>query len=335
MHKVFWLFDFKVTEKWNDMWQSLWKQDNLQPLGLPRSKKKLFLNLIKGSKMALRVSKKDDIIFSWFDFQAVICFIIGKLTFRRRQIVALNVMCKFNNSFKGKLYALLYKWALSSNNFYATVTSKEYGNYLNKMLGINRSYIVIHDANEDKYPLKNKDEITPISNSVFMGGTSSRDWDFAFALAKAMPEVTFNFVMTESMYNKYKGMCLPNTNVKYAIPLNEFNELAVASTIIMMISTTEAPAGLMLLFLAAANNKFYITNYTATSCEYITNERGCILPKIIEEWKKAISYYLSHPNEANSKAKLLNAYIAENCSLEKYVEGMKLVCDCINSKLER
>ncbi len=332
MRKVFWLFDFNVTEKWNDMWQSLWKQDGLELIGLPRSKKRPFWNLIKASNMALRVSKKDDIIFSWFDFQAVVCFVIGKLTFRRRQIVALNVMCKFNNSFKGKIYARLYKWALSSDNFYATVTSREYGKYLNKLLGIHREYVVIHDANEAKYLLKDSDKPQPIPNSVFMGGTSSRDWDFAFEVARALPDVTFNFVMTEDMYSKFKDRCLHNTNVKYAVSLTEFNELAVASTIIMMISTTEAPAGLMLLFLAAANNKFYMTNYTATSCEYITHERGCILPKEIHSWVKAIRYYLNHSDEAETKAALLKKYIAENCTLEQYVKGMKTVCQIIESK---
>lgn len=332
MRMKYWLFDFRITESWNELWQSKWGGggQDLRLIGLDRSKRRM-INWIKGSWMALSVSKKNDIIFSWFDFQAVICFVLSKLTLRKRQIVAINVMCKFNNSIKGKMYKLLYKWALSSNNFYATVTSKEYGNYLNKMLGVNREYELIHDANLDKYPVKNKDQITLIPNSVFMGGTSSRDWDFAFDLAAKLPEVTFNYVMTSSMYDKYKNRILKNTNVLHSIPLEEFNSLAFASSIIIMPANTEAPAGLMLMFLAAANNKFYITNYTATSCEYITDERGCILPKDVDIWAERIRYFLAHPEEATDKANNLRIYIEEECSLDKFVDGMKRVCQKIEN----
>ena len=327
----YWLFDFNVTEEWNKMWQDLWKSNDLKLIGLARDKKHPIINLIKGAWMALHESKKDDIIFCWFDFQAVMCFLLSKLTFRSRRIVALNVMCKFNNSLKGKLYAWLYKWALSSDNFYATVTSKEYGSYLNNMLGIHREYELIHDANESKYSIKNKENIVMIQNSVFMGGWSSRDWDFAFDLAKLMPDVTFNFVMPASKYKKYEDKILTNINIRVSIPLDEYNALAQASSIVMMISTTEAPAGLMLLFLAAANCKFYMTNYTATSCEYITDDRGCILPKRLDLWVEKIRYFLRNSKEANEKAQKLHDYIESECSLQKYVEGMKRLC----SKIEQ
>ena len=300
-------------------------------IGLDRSDKPI-INWIRGSYMALNVSKKNDIIFCWFDFQAVICFVLSKLTLRKRHIVAINVMCKCNNSLKGKIYKFLYRWALSSKNFYATVTSKQYGNYLNTMLGVKREYALIHDAYLDKYLIKDKERIKLIPNSVFMGGTSSRDWNFAFELAAKLKEVTFNFVMTRSMWNKYRERILSNTNVLHSIPLEAYNSLAYASSIIIMPTNTEAPAGLMLMFLAAANSKFYITNYSATNCEYITNERGCILPKDVETWAEQIRYYLKHPDEANIKAENLHKFIAEECSLEKFVYGMKNICCKIELK---
>lgn len=329
MRNIFWLFDFKITDRWNRLWQDEWG-GGIKLIGLDRSKRRI-INWMKGAWMALRVSEKNDIIFSWFDFQAVICFVFSKLTLQKRQIVAINVMCKFNDSLKGRVYKLLYKLALSSKDFHATVTSKKYGNYLNKMLGVNREYELIHDANLDKYQIKNKERINLIHNSVFMGGTSSRDWDFAFDLAANMQDVIFNFVMTDAMFEKYKKRILNNTNVFHSIPLEEFNSLAVASSIIIMPSNTEAPAGLMLMFLAAANSKFYITNYTATSCEYITNERGCILPKDVDIWTKSIRYFLSHPNEANIKAENLRKYIEEECSIKQFVSGMKRICDKIEN----
>lgn len=324
----YWLFDFEITEKWKQLWMDLWGASDLHLIGLARSKKRI-INLIRGALFALHKSKKDDIIFCWFDFQAILCFFFGKLTFRRRKIVALNIMCKFNNSLKGKIYAKLYKLALSSKNFYGTVTSKEYGKYINLKLKVKRDFVVIHDANESKYLLKPEDRIPSIPKSIFMGGTSSRDWDFAFDLAKAMPDITFNFVMTDIMYKRYEGRILKNTKVESSIPLKEFNAIACASSIIIMPTTTEAPAGLMLLYLAAANYKFYITNYTATSCEYINNDRGCILPKRLDVWVESIRYFLGNSEEAQRRAHNLHNFIEQECSLEKYVNGMKIICDKI------
>lgn len=133
---IYWLFDFQVTEEWNGLWKGLWEEEggkDLTLLGSPRLSSSV-KSWIVGVRKALKESHCGDTIFCWFDFQAVLCYYMSKFTGRKRNIVALNVMCKFNSSIKGRLYQLLYKHALLSPHFYASVTSAEYGKLLNRKL---------------------------------------------------------------------------------------------------------------------------------------------------------------------------------------------------------
>lgn len=326
----YWLFDFELTEDWVRFWTDLWGEGDLKMMGLPRSRFRP-VNWIRGSRMALRESGRDDIIFCWFDFQAIVCRLIAGLTFRRRYIVALNVMCKFHSSLRGRVYQRLYKAALSSPRFHATVTSREYGAYLNRMLGLDIEYELIHDAFLDKYTVAAEDRIEPIPNSVFMGGGSSRDWDFAFRLAEEMPDVTFLFVMPEDRYHRYKTGIRPNIILKYDIPTKEFARLTCAASMEIMPVDTEAPAGLQTMYFAAANDVFYMTTRTAASSEYVTNDRGCILPKDVTAWTENIRYYLAHGDEALEKARRLHRFIETECSCEAFAAGMKRVRDKILS----
>lgn len=321
----YWLFDFKLDDDLHDFWMKKLGRDDFTLIGTERTKNR-FGYWIKGAKHILDISKQEDIIFCWFDFQAVVCFVLSKILLRKRYIVAQNVMLKFNKTLKGRIYALLYKWALSSEHFYATVQSREYGELINNNLKININFELIHDPNLEKYYIKNREDIKAISNSVFMGGTSSRDWKFAFEIAKRMPDVKFNFVMTKKMYIKYYDYIIDNTKVFYDIPKEQFNSLAYVSSIIIMPTNTDAPAGLMLMYLAAANNKLYITNYSATSSEYINNDRGCIIPKDIDLWIREIRYYLDYPNEAEKKAENLREFIESECTPEQFVAGMNRIC---------
>lgn len=328
----YWLFDSEISDTWKDFWLEKWGQDCDDIIivkgDCPGGS---LMGWIKGAHDILHRSKKGDIIFCWFDFQGICCFLLSKLTFRRRHIVSLNVMLKLHRSFKGIIYAFLYKIAFSSRDFYASVTSAEYGNYLNKVFHINRKFPVIHDcwshkSYKNRYQIKDTDLPSVESNSVFMGGQSSRDWDFAFEVAEAMPDVRFNFVMPDGLYEKYRNRLQSNINLRHGISSKEFYELMYVSSIVMMPIATEAPAGLIVMFYAAVDGKLYITNRTATSCEYITEERGCILPLDIKIWAREIRYYLSHMEEATEKAHRLRLWLETECSGEKYVEGMKKIC---------
>jgi hypothetical protein len=104
----------------------------------------------------LQQSNNGDTIIVWYDFQAVLCFLICKMLFLKRNIVCLNILLKDKPTIKNKLVSLLYKGALLSNNFKASVTSEAYGIWLNKKLGINVEYTLLHDVYHKSYEYKYK-----------------------------------------------------------------------------------------------------------------------------------------------------------------------------------
>ena len=67
----------------------------------------------------------------------------------KRNVVCLNLLLKQKNTLKNKLASWIYKQALLADNFHATVTSREYGKWLNKSLGINVEYTLLHDVFHD------------------------------------------------------------------------------------------------------------------------------------------------------------------------------------------
>lgn len=328
----YWLFDFELDKKLYEFWMNKWGGD-IRIVETRRTGNRLHY-WINGAWKVLKQSNHGDIIFCWLDIQAIICFVLCKITFRKRYIIAQNIMLKMNKSVKGRLYAMFYKWALSADDFYGTVQSAEYGRFINESLNINKNYELVHDPFLEKYYIQCP-KTRQIRNSVFMGGTSSRDWRFAFEIARQMPKITFNFVMTKKMYTKYQACFLNNTNVLCDIPKEEYNRLLCDSTIVIMPTSTEAPAGLMLIFVAAANNKLCITNNTATLCEYINNERGCSIPKKVDLWVNMIDYYLHHAKDAEVRANNLRKFVETECSAEKYVLAMKRICnkiECLSSE---
>lgn len=70
-----------------------------------------------------------------------------------------------------------------------------------------------------------------------------------------MPDVTFNCVMTRDNVEKYKEKFTNNIVVKYDVSEIEFLEFMCQSQLVVMPLDTEAPAGLIAFYQAAANKK--------------------------------------------------------------------------------
>ena len=83
------------------------------------------LNNLIGAWRAVKASKKRDTIIAWYDFQGILAWWICLLTFRDRNIVALNIRLKDKTTFVNKRAAFLYKYAVRSSKVKATVSSRE------------------------------------------------------------------------------------------------------------------------------------------------------------------------------------------------------------------
>lgn len=283
----------------------------------------LFLGWLRGCFKVLCQSRNGDTIVCWYDFQAVLCYWLSRLTFKRRKIVCINLLLKDKESMKNKMVAWLYKKALNSKHFVASVTSVEYGNHLKKRLGVDTDFVLLHDVFHEDY--KVNDSVEVLSNTVFCGGRNGRDWKFMVEVAKVMPNVEFHLVMPKVTYEEFQMELPSNVVAKYNLSMEEFMKEMCSCEIVTLPLDTEAPAGLIVLFQAAANMKYILTTDTMTTREYLSDEKGCLLPNDIVVWKKDIEDRLGNKQgNREASAKLLN-FLKDECSEKKFVEGIELM----------
>ena len=284
---------------------------------------KLVLGWIKGCLSALRQSYRNDTIVCWYDFQAVLCYWLAKLSFKQRKFVCINLLLKDKASTKNKVVAWLYKKALKSKHFVASVTSVEYGIHLKERLGIDKELFLLHDVFHEDYKVNASLDVCP--NTVFCGGRNGRDWKFMIEVAKVMPHVLFHLVMPKETYDEYQHELPSNVVAKYNLSMNDFMKEMCSSEIVALPLDTEAPAGLIVLFQSAANMKYIITTDTMTTREYLSDGRGCLLPNDVEVWKKAINEKLGNVQSNIIASKKLLNFLESECSERKFVEGVEIM----------
>lgn len=282
---------------------------------------KLIIGWLLGCLKVLKLSQKDDTIVCWYDFQAVLCYWLAKISFNQRKIVCINLLLKDKSSMKNKVVSWLYKKALKSKHFVASVTSVEYGIHLKERLGINKELFLLHDVFHEDYKVNASLDVCP--NTVFCGGRNGRDWKFMIEVAKAMPHVQFHLVMPKVTYDEYQHELPSNVVASYNISMEDFMKEMCSCEIVALPLDTEAPAGLIVLFQAAANMKYIITTDTMTTREYLSDGRGCLLPNDVDVWAKGICEKLGS-TKANFMAseKLLN-FLKTECTEEIFVEGVE------------
>lgn len=283
----------------------------------------LIVGWIKGCLKMLRLSHRNDTIVCWYDFQAILHYWLSILLFKRRKIVCINILLKDKDSMKNKAVSWLYRKALNSKRVVASVTSTEYGTHLKERLGINKKLFLLHDVFHESYLYKR--EFHVIHNSVFCGGRNGRDWRFMIDVAKAMPHVQFHLVMPKVTYDEYQHELPSNVVAKYNLSMNDFMKEMCSCEIVALPLDTEAPAGLIVLFQAAANMKYIITTDTMTTREYLSDGRGCLLANKLEEWIKVIREHLQAQTENKDASRKLVKFLQDKCSEKKFLEGIELM----------
>ena len=212
---------------------------------------------------------------------------------------------------------------MNSKHFVASVTSVEYGNHLKKRLGIDKELFLLHDVFHEDYKVNGSVKVHP--NTVFCGGRNGRDWKFMIEVAKVMQIVEFHLVMPKVTYEEFQTELPNNVVAKYNLSIEDFMKEMCSCEIVALPLDTEAPAGLIVLFQAAANMKYIITTDTMTTREYLSDEKGCLLPNDIVAWKKAIEDRLCNTQgNCEASAKLLN-FLEKECSEKKFVDGIELM----------
>ena len=282
---------------------------------------RLIVGWLKGCMSVLKRSKYDDTIVCWYDFQAVLCYWLSILLFKQRKIVCINLLLKDKDSKKNKIVSWLYRKALNSKRVVASVTSVEYGQHLKDRLGIKRDFFLLHDVYHDSYEYGGGKKYK--ANTVFCGGRNGRDWKFMIEVAKSMPMVRFHLVTPKTTFYEFEHDLPSNVVAKYNLTMDDFMKEMCSCEIVALPLDTQAPAGLIVLFQAAANMKYIITTDTMTTREYLSDGRGSLLANEIAVWKQTIEEKLFNKRKNNKASEKLQSFLKMECSERKFVEGVE------------
>ncbi len=276
------------------------------------SRQPKILGWIVGAWRAIRKTpNKTDTIVCWFDFQAILVYYFTRICLSRRRIVCINIMLKDKHTLLNRLVTRLYACALHDRNLVATVTSLSYGAWLDSKLNGSYRFTLLHDVYHRYYEIETSPADSPY---IFCGGRNGRDWELMYQIAKRMPNVAFRFVLSPNDIVRHRFHELHNVTVMSDLPPQEFlHELSCSRAVCLPLDTI-APAGLIVMFQAAANLRPVLMTETITTSEYITPDRGYPLGADPEQWCSSIQYVLSDADKARQKAIALRTFLQEQCS---------------------
>lgn len=296
--KTLLIFDWSVTES-NAIFRGLKRKiPNLQLRGtkqiIPNSKLnklRFILHYLKFCCGLINETSTKDILVFRLDMMAIISWWIASLTCRKRNILCINIMLKESTGFKGLVTRFLYKHPLASCSFKATVTSAYFGRKI-------REYLQLPNPNEANELFVLNDDCGNIAglerpfvdkgNTVFCGGNNGRDWKLVLRVANKMPTVSFKVVMPKGTYDSYEGKVPSNVSLFTRLSSSEFFELQSECSITFLPLSTQAPAGLIVVFSAALMQKMIVISDTICSREYIDDEISGLLGTTEEEFVSAI-----------------------------------------------
>lgn len=224
---------------------------------------------------------------------------------------------------KNRLASAIYRHAVRSPWFHTTVTSKAYQQWFNRKLGLDIDYPLLRDVYYDSYE-PDPAMLRECDGSVFCGGRNSRDWDMMVTLARIMPERRFCFIMPDDRYSEFEHKMPENVEALHEVPMDTFVDRMSRASVICMPVTTDAPAGLITMFQAAGYKKPIISTYTVTTSEYLTPERGYLLPSNDAElWASTIRDIFDDPGAALKKACEFHRFVTGECNEASYVSRIE------------
>lgn len=299
--KVHVLYAFKpnkhwVTEALQDYIYQKGKFDSVKLYGVKTdlgSQKYIIDATAKYIWISLKVlfgSKKNDVIVGYFDYIAIVCCIIGNALGFKRKYVGINILLQPEKmGLIARINKKLYKRALCAKNFKATVTSQEVGDHLNQYLGTNVYFYILHDHYKQAGIVKGvfQDQ----GRTIFCGGRNGRNWDLFFTVAKLMEDTHFTAIMSPRDYQNLseEQRKIKNMKIYMDVTNDEFFNIQDSNSVIFLPLSTDAAAGLIVLFRAALNKQACVITNTSATREYVENGKsGVLIDKDIDAEQCAI-----------------------------------------------
>lgn len=334
-NKVFLVFDWPVGE--NNRIYSMLKEYRGASVFLrgtkqiipnsPVNKVRFVLHYIKFCWGIVNESTSHDVIVHRLDMLAIINWWISKLTFQKRNIVCCNIMLKPASGLKGKITRFLYGKALSDTRFKATVTSAYYGQSICKYLSLSPQL----ESGDDRFLLLNDDygnisgweaDFEDKGQTVFCGGNNGRDWNMVMNVAKNLENVSFSVVMPKAVYEKYQDVKPKNVKLYTGLESDEFFKLQKECSVTFLPLTTQAPAGLIVLFSASLMEKTVVISDTICSREYVEDKFNGLLANDEKHFVSLIHDVLNNQKMRLELGKNAREFIKRKGSPEAYVKKL-------------
>ena len=264
----------------------------------------------------------------------VYVYFISKLLLRKKKILILNIMNPPEKRLYSRLRDQVYRFALKSDLCYATVNTNSLIKVYRDSFNLpNKKFYVLQDSVQFHEEIVNK--FNSKGNYIFFGGSGGRDFELALKIAENTPWTEFVFVIRKKHYF-YKTPLSKNVKVFYDIPSNEFNELMLNSSFVILPIKYDTPAGIIVLITAALMCKCVIASNTLTISEYITHEYNGILVdnKDFESWLNYIKTAIKDVEFRERLGTQLNRDILSMTSHESYMKNLKMILNDIVQKEE-
>ena len=286
---------------------------------------------VKLAFKTVSVVDKGDLIVCWLDLIGLYTYIGLRLFGKRNKILVLNLMVNNDSSFISTVKRLVYKYFLRSTNSYFTLTSEHLKElYFDYFPNCNRENLfVLNDCFEDLAYLSKSDVQSLSDNSIFCGGRNSRDWNVAFEIARLNPAYNFIYVVPDkSVVPKHVSK---NVTVHENISKSKFNSLIANSALVILPLTTDAPAGLIVLYLSGLLKKALIISDSLSVRNYITHGKNGIIVKDtqIRNFSEAIRNIMEDDIYRNKLANSLNRSVMDVGSPESFYRELTSIIKSI------
>jgi len=205
--------------------------------------------------------------------------IINKMLRKKCIVLGINCITPPRGKIVNFLRYFVYHHVMKSANFFITVNSEEYITEYSRMFKVDmHKFFVLHDSVID---VPQEKEFIYRNTYIFCGGEAQRDWPTMIKASNECPELKFIFVARKKYFDQ--NLVVPdNAQIFFDIEKKDFYQYLENSSIVAMPLNTDLPAGLIVLLNCALYRKPVITTRTASTSNYIENNKSGFLVNMFD-----------------------------------------------------
>lgn len=226
-------------------------------------------------------SKKDEIIIGWGGDVCLYAWLFGSIFKLKRKYITHNLMVHergIDLNWKTKFRYKLYKRALQSSNFGATVNSEELIDYYSRMFKCDvNKFSTVYDSVQPK-DIRYYSTYCITEPYVFFGGKEERDVATFIKVVELLPNINFICVLPQKLKTSEMDS-LNNLKTFFDIKQDEFYYLLYNASVCFIPLKSKTPCGLLVMQQAAVMGIPIVSTDTYSMRTVIPDDNfGFLLP---------------------------------------------------------